>query len=445
MSVPVGSSTSSSGLGTGIDVNSYVTTALAFDQANITTAQQTKSSFDLQSKALSQLSSELNSLQDAAYALSDPLGALNAQTATSSDTSVLTATATSSASSSTHTITVNSLATTSSYYTDAVASSSTAINTGTFNVQVGTNAPVAITVDSTNNTLSGLASAINSQGIGVLASVIQDANGARLGLVSQSSGASGDLTVSGNTTNLNFNKAVTGANASLTVDGVPISSASNSVGNVINGVTLNLTSASPNAAVSLTVNPDTTQATSAINRFVSAYNTAISDINGQFNVASDGSGGGPLEADGSVRQAQSLLLGAISYSVAGNNGIVNLASIGVNLNNDGTLSVDNAKFQTALSGNNAAVQNFLQATNTGFANNLSNVLNQVNDPASGVLGVDAKGLTATSQDLGQRILDLQDAFATRQQYLVQVYSKVNVTLQELPLLQSQVQQQLASA
>jgi flagellar hook-associated protein 2 len=329
-SITAGSSVNSStGLGQGIDVNQFVQLALSGDQANITQLQNQQGTLNSQSKALAQITGDLTALQSAAFALNDPLGTLNAQTATSSNTNTLTATAASTATPAVHTITVSSLATTSSYYTNAVASSSTTLGTGSFQIQVGSGAPATVTVNSTDNTLDGLAAAINNQSVGVLASVINDANGARLSLVSQTTGVAGDLTVSGNTTGLTFNKAVAGSNASLVVDGVPISIASNAVSGVINGVTLNLASAAPTSPVTLTVAPDTTKATAAVNQFVSAYNTTIKDINTQFQVNSDGSGGGPLEADGSLRQAQSALLGAAAYATSGNNGIVNLASIGV--------------------------------------------------------------------------------------------------------------------
>jgi len=298
-------------------------------------------------------------------------------------------------------------------------------------------------VDSTNNTLSQLAASINAQNAGVTASVIQDANGYRLALVSSSSGAPGQISISGNTTSLNFNTGVTGANASLQVDGVPISSASNTVSNVIPGVTLNLGSASPNTPIALSVNPDSTQITSALNTFVSAYNTVIGDINSQFNVATDGSGGGPLEADNTLRDAQSQLLGAISYSITGNNGIVNLASLGINLNNDGTLSVDNATLNSALQSNFSAVQNFLQNSTNGFAQNLSNVLSTVNAPGTGLLSIDAQSVTNTSQGVTSQIADLQASLAVQQQSLTAVYAQVNVTLQQLPLLQNQISSQLS--
>jgi flagellar hook-associated protein 2 len=438
------SANSSTGLGAGIDVNAFVQSALANDQANITQLQNQQGDINTQSKALAQITSDLNALQSAVFALKDPLGSLAAQSATSSNNGVLTASASSTALAGTHTITVNNLATTSSYYTGPVSSSNTALGTGSFQLQVGSATPVTVTVDSTNNTLDGLAANINNLGIGVRASVIDDANGARLALVSETTGAPGDITVSGNTTSLNFIKAVTGTNASLVVDGVPISSTGNAVSGVINGVTINLASASPNTSTTLTVAPDTTQATNALNQFVTAYNAAAKGINAQFAVAADGSGGGPLEADGSLREAQSALLGAISYSVTGNNGFVNLQSIGISLNDDGTLSVNQGTLSTNLAGNFSSIQNFLQSSTNGFANNLDAVLTNLSDPSAGTLGLDAKSLQQSSRDLGSNIADLQAALAVKQQNLILVYSQVNATLEELPLLQRQLSQQLGS-
>ncbi len=435
---------SGTGLGTGINVQQFVQFALANQQANITALQNQQTIFTGQTAALATISTEVSNLGSAAAALSDPLGALSSEVASSSDGSIVGATASSSAAPGAHTITVNSLATTSSYYTDALTNSSTSITPGTFQIQVGSNSPVTITVDSTNNTLSQLASTINNKGAGVSASVVQDANGYRLALVSSSSGAPGDLTVSGNSTSLNFNKAVTGTNASLVVDGIPISSATNTVSSVLNGVTLSLGSPSPNTPVSVNVSPDTTQVTTAINNFVTAYNKVISDVNSQFRVGADGSGGGVLETDNSLRDVQSLLLGAISYSITGNGGLVNLASIGVNLNNDGTLSVDNGALSSALSSNFSGVRNLLQNTTNGFSQNVSKVVASITQSGTGILSIDSQSITNTSQSLGQQVSDLQAALAIQQTNLTAVYAQVNATLQELPLLQSQISQQLSS-
>src|SRR5262249_12557119 len=167
-------------------------------------------------------------------------------------------------------------------------------------------------------------------------------------------------------------------------------------------------------------------------------------INTQFTVNADGSTNGPLEADGSLRQAQSALLSSVVFSVTGNNGIVNLASLGVNLNNDGTLTVDDSALSSALSSNYAAVQSFLQSTANGFAQNVSNAVTSITDPGSGILTLDANGISQSSQSIGQRISDLQAALVVRQRELTQVYAQVNTTLQQLPLLQAQLSRQLAS-
>jgi len=184
--------------------------------------------------------------------------------------------------------------------------------------------------------------------------------------------------------------------------------------------------------------------TAAINPLVSAYNTVITEINSQFAVAGDGSGGGPLETDNSLREVQSQLLGALSYSVSDNSGIVNLASIGVNFNNDGTLSVDSGKLSSTLSSNFSAVQNLLQNSTNGFSQNLSKVLSNINSPGTGILSLDSQSLNNTSQDLFRKLSDLQAAMTVQQANLTSIYAQVNTTLQELPLLESQITQQLAS-
>jgi flagellar hook-associated protein 2 len=438
------------GLGQGIDVNTFVQLALGGDQANINNLQNQETGINTQSSALAVITSYLTALKSAASALNDPLGVVNSELAASSNSNAVTATASSTATAGTHTIAVTSLATTSSFYSDAVATSTTPLATGdTISISAGGVSVATVTVDSTNNTLTKIAAAINTQTTAVRASVINDANGARLAFVSAASGAPGNLAVTGSlhridTTAITFTQAVAGLNAVLTVDSVPISSTTNTVSNVINGVTLNLAGPTGGTPVTLTVAPDTSSIATSINQLVTSYNAAINAINAQFQVGANGTGGGPLEADGSLRQAQQALLGAITHSVAGSGGQVNLTNLGINVNNDGTLTVNSGGLSTALSSNFSGVQSFLQTALTGFAGNLNTVLISLTDSISGVLGLDANGLTQSSQALSQQVSDLQSAMAVKQQNLIAVYARVNTTLQELPLLQSQLSQQLAT-
>jgi flagellar hook-associated protein 2 len=540
----------STGLGQGIDVNSFVQLALAPETANITSLQAQQATVNNESSALSAITSNLTALQSAASALSDPLGVLSSEITTSSNPNAVTATASSSSLPGAHTIAITSLATTSSLYSDTVATSNTPLATGdTISISAGGTPVASVTVGSTNNTLAQIAAAINNQatsyasdsvasgtttlGIGdtisisgggssiatvavnstnntltgiatainnetslvhasvitdtngahlsivnalggpgnlaitgnlhlpnttainftqvveARASVINDANGARLAVVSGASGAPGNLTITGSlhridNSAVNFTQAVPGLNAVLSVDGVPISSTTNTVSNVINGVTLNLEGPTTNGPATLIVAPDTSSITAAVNQLVSSYNTAITAINAQFQVSSSGTGGGSLEADNSLRDAQQTLLNAITYSTAGNGGAVNLTNLGISVNNDGTLSVDSGALATALFSNFSGVQNFLQSPSSGFAANLNTVLSGMTDSTTGTLGLDAQGLTQSSLDLTNQISDLQASIAVQTQNLTAVYAQVNTTLQELPLLQQQLSQQLAS-
>ena len=435
---------SATGLGSGIDVSSYVQAALSQLSGPLTLAEQQQTQLSNQTTALNTLDSNLQGLLTAVQSLNDPAGQFNSLDVTSSDPSLLAASATAGTAEGNHTVTINNLATTSSEYSADQTSSSTATNTGSFQIQVGTGTPVTINVTSANNTLAGIASAINASGAGVTANVVNDAGGARLSIVSNTSGAPGDLTISNDTVGLGFTKAVKGINASLTVDGIPISSTSNTVTGTINGVTLNLIAADPNTQVDLTIQPDVTQAEAAINSFVSAYNTVVSGLDSQFAVDPTTGQQGPLATDSSVTIAQDLVLSAAGYAPGGNSSIANLASLGLNFNDDGTITVDQSTLANALQNNFAAVQNFLQGSSTAFAPNFINTLQNLTEPSAGVIAVDLTGISNQQQSLAQEISDFQAQLALKQQTLTAYYSQIDTTLQELPLLQAQVASQLSS-
>ncbi len=200
-----------------------------------------------------------------------------------------------------------------------------------------------------NDTLNTLASYINQQSSsnnwGVTAQVVQDSNGYHLTLSSSAQGPAGDLAFTANTTNLTtaanpatsltFEPPVGGTNANFTVDGIPYSSTTNTVTGAISGVTLNLLSAEPTIPVTLSVGLDSTGITNALTSFVSAYNQVVTDLNQQFAVSTTTGQQGPLGSDASLSLLQSSLLDDVNYSITGNSGLVNLASLGINLNNDG--------------------------------------------------------------------------------------------------------------
>ena len=303
---------SSSGLGTGqgIDVASTVSQLIANLRGPEQVWQTQQKVLQTQASALTQLNTEVTALSSAVDSLSDPAGNLSARSVTSSQPTIVTATASNSTPVGSHTIVVNNLATSASYYSGAVANSTTPLAAGTFTIQVGSQAATTITIDSTNNTLDGLAAAVTNANIGVTASVVNDTSGARLAIVSNTSGAANDLTIANVSSGLSFTKGATGTNASLTVDGVPLSTASNSISDTVAGLTLNLAGADPNTQVQIAVAPDTTKATQAVTDFVTAYNTIIQDLSSQFTFNTTTSSAGPLAADAGARLVQDELLGS---------------------------------------------------------------------------------------------------------------------------------------
>lgn len=430
--------------GSGIDVQAMVDQAIQAASGPLQLMQQQLAQLSGQAAALNEIEGKLTALQTAMQALSDPLGPLAAMAATSSNPSIVTATANPGAAAGNHLVVVNALATTSSAYSAAFASATAPLNTGSFTLQVGSNAPVTVTVDSTNNTLSGLAATINGLNAGVTASVVTDAAGARLVLVSATSGTAGTISISNDTVGLGFT-VNPGTDASLTVDGVPISSSSNQINGVIAGVTLNLQAAAPNTAVAISVAADTNAITTAIENFVSAYNAVVQDINSQFAVDPTTHTAGVLAGDSALRMVQEQLLNVVTTAVPVNGTTVNLESLGIHMQDDGTLQVDSGQLNGELTSNPGLVLGFFQnSTQTGFAQVFSNTLTALTDVTSGPLNVDLAGIQQMESTLNDDVANFQARLDLKRQQLLDEFSRVDAILRELPVLQQQIAQQLGT-
>jgi flagellar hook-associated protein 2 len=287
--------------GTGFDVSATVSTIVANLQKVETPWKTQLTSLESQDTVLSNLGTLLSKLSTDVSQLTDFTGVLAQKTGASSDTSVLQlSSASSSAVAGTHTVTVTSLAKTCSGYLTAITNSSDKLS-GSLSLRVGSGTAHIIMLGSSNNTLAGLAAAINSAGIGVTASVLTDSKGSRLSLVSGTSGAGGNLTISSSivdTTNasaaLGYSQAVQGVDAQLTVDGVDLSSGSNTVTNLIPGVTFQLLSPSSKLSdgspenLQVVIGNDNSGVESAIAQMVSDYNSLIAAVSVQQGKDSSG-------------------------------------------------------------------------------------------------------------------------------------------------------------
>jgi flagellar hook-associated protein 2 len=376
----VGISFGSATSGSGFDVTTTVSSILAIE-AGVETPWKTQlASLKAQDTALSGLGTNLSALSTAVGALTSFDGVMSAKQGSSSDTNVLTLTsASTSAVAGSHTIIVTSLAQTSSKYSDAVTSPTDTLS-GSLTLQIGAGTTKTITIDSTNNTLTSLAQAINQGSYGVSANVVTDTNGSRLSLVSSTGGLAGEITLTPSltdattSTSLGFTTGQDGVNAQLTVDGLKTSSASNTVTNAIPGVTFQLLSAAAGTSLQVQITNDNVSIETAMQSMVTAYNAVATSLTTQEGKDSTGAAE-PLFGNPTLALLQSQLSGSMLGGNASGS-ISNIAQLGLSLNPDGTLTLNASTLDATLNSNFADVTGFFQTAGS-FGQTLTTTLNSL--------------------------------------------------------------------
>jgi flagellar hook-associated protein 2 len=422
--------------GQGFDVASTVTAILASQQAIEDPWKSQLAALQAQDTVFTTLGTDLSTLTTAMQSLTDFNGVLAQKQGSSSDTNVLALTSATAASiAGSHTISVTALAQTSSEYSDTLANGADPLS-GSLIIQGHT-----ITVDSSSNTLASLAASINLAGIGVNASVISDVSGSRLSLVSGTSGLAGQLAITSNLTDattsaaIGFNTGQTGKNATLNVDGVDLSSASNTVSSAIPGVTFQLLALST-APVQVQITNDTSSVGTAVGNLVAAYNAVVNDINGQEGKDSSGNAK-PLFGSTTLASLQNQLSSALLGGTASGS-IKSVTQLGISFNQDGTLSLNADNLNAALNDNFADVTGFLQNANSfgqGFATTLNNLGAQ---STRGVIYLAQQQNAAQEASLTLNISNEDALLATEQTALTTELNTANQILQSIPAQLNQV-------
>ncbi|HEY0264302.1 MAG TPA: flagellar filament capping protein FliD [Granulicella sp.] len=431
----VGLSFGSATSGQGFDVASTVSAIQAIEQGIETPWKTQLSNLQAQDTVFSSLGTDLSSLTTALQSLTDFSGAMAQKDGASSDPSLLALTgADSTATSGTHTVIINSLAQNSSDYSGAVASTDTL--SGSITIQVGSGTAQTITVDSSSNTVSTLAAAINRADIGVTASVISDASGSRLSLVSGTNGAAGQLTITSGltdattTSSMSFTVGQTGKDASLSVDGISLTSASNTVTNAIPGVTFQMLGSNVDEPIQVQITNDTSTIASAFSTFVSAYNKVWSDIATQEGNDANGNPE-PLYGSPVLASMQSALSSAL-FSGSASGGISNMEQLGITVNTDGSLSLDTDTLQSVLNSNFSDVEGFLQNTGS-FGQSFMTTLNGLGTQApSGALYLAEQQNQTVESNLNQNISNEESILATQKTQLTAELNSANQILQGIP-------------
>jgi flagellar hook-associated protein 2 len=347
----------SGSLGT-LDVQTIVSQLMWAERAPVRSLQSRISSYQTKIEAYSKLSSHLSDLLSTARNLAND-DAFAAKAASSSNETVLRASASAGATEGTYLIGVKRLALHDNFVSDTrFSTANEAIGTGTFTLTVGSSSTV-VTIDDTNNTLDGLRRAVNNANLGVTAAVIYDGSGYRLTITSKESGSTSAISISENTltlsdgvTPLTFSRThsisdASELDASLVINGLSLTSSSNQVENAVPGVSLNLLSVS-DSTVTLTVRNDIETVRGNVESFVESYNTVYRYLNSQFQYNAASGKAGPLSGEFIVRDIQRQLASVVTGAVPTGGSLTTLASIGVKLQNDGTLSIDTTRLDKAL-------------------------------------------------------------------------------------------------
>jgi len=431
----VGLSFGSPTSGQGFDVASTVAQIQAASSAIENPWNSQLTALQAQDTVFTSLGTDLSALTSSIQALTDFEGVFSEKEGSSSDpnTVALTSAAT-TATAGSHTILVGQLATTSSSVSDTIANASDTLS-GSVVISVNGKSQPPISAD--GDTLSQLAAAINSAGVGVTASVLTDTNGSRLSLVSSTSGAAGQLDLSASSLSDSGNSlgftTQAGVDGSITVDGATLEVSSNTVTDAIPGVTLQLLAKSTGTApVQIEITNDNTDAETAVNNFVQAYNKVANDLSAQ--AGNDTSGNpAPLSGTTLLSQLQTSLSGAL-FSGKGSGSINSLDQLGIEVESgtSGTLTLNSDTLENALNNNFADVTGFFQNTGS-FGQNFASTLNNLGTQApAGAIFLAQQQNSSEESALNSDITNENALLATQKTQLTTELNQANQILQSIP-------------
>jgi flagellar hook-associated protein 2 len=467
------------GVGSGLDLNTIVTKLVALERQPINQMQSKANQLQTQVSSFGQINSLMSGVQTAANALTNPL-LWSGSTVSSSDASAISVSASNNVSPGNYAVTVQSLASSQQLASrTAFTDSGTLPGSGTLTLQLGSwdtgqanfspksgSSTVDITIASTD-TLANVVEKINGAGAGVTASLVTDASGVRLSLRSTATGEANGFRLTAadsdgnNADGLGLsvmafdppNGATAmqlmqgSSDAKATVNGIAVTSTSNAMTGVIEGLTLNLNKVSA-TTVNLTASADTGSVQTAIKTFASAYNAMVSYIGNQTKYDPTSKSGGALQGDSAATNLQARLRSMVGATSGASSTFGRMSDIGLEVQRDGTLTVNQTKLDAA-TGKLSELKKAFSASDLGNSGN-SGFARRYSDLATQALGVDGtittrtaglQKLIAKNGDDQTALLARVDTFQTR---LVAQYTALDSNVAKLNSLSSYVTQQIAN-
>lgn len=462
---------SSAGIGSGLDVNSLVTQLVAAErQAPDQRLMRTDAKLTAEFTALASLKGALGGLQSAANNLKGP-GTFDLRKATVADEAYFTASAGPTAVAGSYSIEVQSLAAAAQLGSRAYAGADAVVGTGTLTISSGGQS-FEVAVTSSNNTLAGIRDAINAAAgsVGVRATLINGVDGsgnpeAHLVLTGSKTGIANAVTVAvadddagdpddgiglSELATAKLSVLSEARDARVKVSGYTITSATNTISNAIDGVTLTLKKVTapgdgvtPAQTVALGVARDDAAIQKKAEGLVNAFNYLAAQVKSLGGYDAATRTGGPLLGDSMLRGIDSQIRRIIGDPVAGAAGSYNsLAALGITTRLDGMLELDAGKFKAALEADPQAVNRVFSEEN-GVAARLGSYLDGRLSSAGELAARDAS-ISAQRKNLDQQREALEARITLIQERYLKQFSALDAMLGQLQSTSSYLTTQLSS-
>lgn len=466
---------SSAGIGSGLDVESLVTKLVAAESTPITQLSQKTDGLKTELSSFGKVQGVLATLRDAAAKLTSPTtwaGTL----ATSSDSTAVSVSASDGAAIGNVSVQVNQLAsaqtlvgtTTYASSTATVGQGSLTITLGAWSTDATTGAtsftdkagatPVTVNIGPGQDTLGGIRDAINAANAGVTASIVNDASGSRLTLRSMATGETNGFSIaaSGGLADLGYDPRVgvtsliqtlPAQNARALINGIDVSSESNSLKEAIDGLNITLLKTTTIPA-SIAVSQDKDSIKKLVTDFTTAYNAVNALLRDQTKYDAGSKTAGPLQGDSTAVGLQNQLRSIIGGTTSLSSSFGRLAQIGLEPGSDGNITTSDTKLNSALSNLDGLKQLFMGLDSSGNSSN-DGFAQRIRSYVDGALGADGSlssrqsGIQTQISNNDKRQAELQAHVDQTEARLRARYSALDTQMAQLNGLSSYVTQQLA--
>ncbi len=454
-----------SGLVSGIDYESIINATIEVEKQPIYDLQTKQSDYEAKISSYGSIKSALSALQAAADTLQDPTEFIS-YSASSSDTDVLKVSADDDANTGTYSIMVKQLAKTeiiNSY--SGFSASDEKVGKGVIRIGTGDDDLTSITIDDENNTLDGIAKAINDSDSGVSATVIQLTDSTcALSLTANSTGESIRFSIDvdedgvtndenglsrlfSDPTSQTMDVTQEAQKALFTFNGLEIERSENTIDDLIQGVTLTLVDPDEENTLTVTVKKKYSGMEEAIQSFVTAYNSMVSVFGEEQYIDTDSGETGTLFGDYSATLMKNGVINLLKTKVDGvTDSVNNLSALGIELGEDGTLSFDSDTFDDVIEDNEEAIISFFTSDeegNKGFAVKLYDYLEAYTE-SDGVIESRLDSYQESIDDLDDEIEAKQLLIDKREERLWDYYNALESKLAELESLQTAVESMIST-